>query len=132
MPSPQPVEDARTIARLARERAAEGERERKLSRDLVEAMIDAGFFRLCVPASVGGGEAPAATLVEVCEELARGDAAAGWCIAVMATAGMPGAYIPEDSAREIYGDARSVVGGVFAPRGRAVAEDKTYRVNGRW
>ena len=96
-------------------------------------MIDAGFFRLCVPASVGGGEADAATLVAVCEELARGDSAAGWCIAVMATAGMPAAYIPEDAAREIYGDARSVVGGVFAPKGRAVVEDgDTYRVTGRW
>jgi alkylation response protein AidB-like acyl-CoA dehydrogenase len=132
MPSSQPVASARTIAGLARERAAEGERERKLSGDLVEAMIDAGFFRLCVPSSVGGGEADPATLVAVCEELARGDAAAGWCIAVMATAGMPAAYIPEEVAREVYGDSRSVVGGVFAPRGRAVADGERYRVNGRW
>jgi alkylation response protein AidB-like acyl-CoA dehydrogenase len=128
----QPVETARTIARLARDRGTEGERDRKLSSDLVEAMIEAGFFRLCVPSSVGGGEADAATLVAVCEELARGDAAAGWCIAVMATAGMPAAYIPQATAREIYGDPRSVVGGVFAPRGRAVAEGGSYRVNGRW
>jgi alkylation response protein AidB-like acyl-CoA dehydrogenase len=132
MPSSQPVDAARRIAELARDRAAEGERERKLSRDVVEAMIDAGFFRLCVPASVGGGEALVATLVEVCEELARGDSAAGWCIAVMATAGMPAAYLPHDSAREIYGDERSVVGGVFAPRGRAVADGDRYRVTGRW
>jgi alkylation response protein AidB-like acyl-CoA dehydrogenase len=132
MPSSQQVASARTIAGLARERAPEGERERKLSGDLVEAMIDAGFFRLCVPSSVGGGEADPATLVAVCEELARGDAAAGWCIAVMATAGMPAAYIPEEVAREVYGDSRSVVGGVFAPRGRAVADGERYRVNGRW
>jgi indole-3-acetate monooxygenase len=132
MPSPQAVEEARSIAALAAERAAEGERERRLSGDLVEAMIDAGFFRLCVPASVGGGEADPATLVWVCEELARGDAAAGWCIAVMATAGMPAAYLPEEEAREVYGDPRSVVGGVFAPRGRAVVEGDRYRVSGRW
>jgi alkylation response protein AidB-like acyl-CoA dehydrogenase len=50
----------------------------------------------------------------------------------MATAGMPAAYIPEEAAREIYGDPRSVVGGVFAPRGRAVADGETYRVTGRW
>jgi indole-3-acetate monooxygenase len=132
MPFSQSVDSARTIATLARERAAKGERDRKLSTDLVEAMIDAGFFRLCVPSSVGGGEANPATLVAVCEELARGDAAAGWCIAVMATAGMPAAYIPEEVAREIYGDPRSVVGGVFAPRGRAVVQGESYRVTGRW
>src|SRR6185295_17490177 len=117
---------------LAAECGADGERERRLSGDVVEAMIDAGFYRLCVPSSVGGGEADPATLVAVCEELARGDAAAGWCIAVMATAGMPAAYIPEEVAREIYGDSRSVVGGVFAPRGRAVVQGETYRVTGRW
>jgi alkylation response protein AidB-like acyl-CoA dehydrogenase len=132
MASPQPVEAAREIAGLARDRAADGERDRRLSPDLVEAMIDAGFFRLCVPASIGGGEAPPAILVEVCEELARGDAAPGWCIAVMATAGMPAAYIPEDTAREVYGDSRSVVGGVFAPKGRAVIDGDGYLVSGRW
>ena len=136
MPTSQPVEEtleaARTIAALARDRAAEGERERRLATDLVDAMVDAGFFRLCVPASVGGGEAHPATLVSVCEELARGDAAAGWCIAVMATAGMPAAYIPEPAAQEIFGDPRSVVGGVFAPRGRAIADGDSYRVSGRW
>ncbi len=132
MASSMPVESARRIASLAYERAAEGERERKLSRDLVEAMIEAGFFRLCVPAAIGGGEADPATLIEVCEELARGDSAAGWCIAVMSTAGMVAGYIPEDSAREIYGDSSSVVGGVFAPRGKAVSAEDGFRVTGRW
>jgi indole-3-acetate monooxygenase len=132
MPPSQPVDQARAIAALASERAAEGERERKLSADLVEALIEAGFFRLCVPASIGGVEADTATTVEVCEELARGDSAAGWCIAVMSTAGMLAAYIPEEAAREAYGDTRSVVGGVFAPKGRAVTDGDAYRVTGRW
>jgi indole-3-acetate monooxygenase len=136
MPPSQPVEEtveaARTIASLARERASQGERDRRLATDLVDAMIDAGFFRLCVPATVGGGEADPATLVSVCEELARGDAAAGWCIAVMATAGMPAAYLPAQAAQEIFGDPRAVVGGVFAPRGRAVADGDSYLVSGRW
>jgi alkylation response protein AidB-like acyl-CoA dehydrogenase len=129
---PPAVEAARGIAGLAAEHAADGERERRLAREVVEAMVDAGFFRLCVPASIGGGEADAATLIQVCEELARGDAAAGWCIAVQSTAGMVGAYIPADSAREIYGGPRSVAGGVFAPRGRAVAHDDHFVVSGRW
>ena len=50
----------------------------------------------------------------------------------VATAGMLAAYIHEDAAQEIFGDPRSVVGGVFAPRGRALAEGDNYRVSGRW
>jgi indole-3-acetate monooxygenase len=132
MPASQPLELARTIATLAGECAEAGERDRKLAPGVVEALIEAGFFRLCVPASVGGGEADVATTVAVCEELARGDAAAGWCIAVMSTAGMLAAYIPQDAARRAYGDERAVVGGVFAPKGRAVVDGERYRVTGRW
>jgi alkylation response protein AidB-like acyl-CoA dehydrogenase len=132
MGSSETVETARAIARLAAGHADEGEQARKLARPVVDALIEAGFFRLCVPRSVGGGEADVAALVAACEELARGDAAVGWCIAVMSTAGMVAAYIPEEEAGEIYGPADSVVGGVFAPRGRAVAEDDGYRVSGRW
>jgi indole-3-acetate monooxygenase len=132
MPSSQPLDQARRIAAVAGDCAAEGERGRKLSHPVVDAMVEAGFFRLCVPRSVGGGEADVATLIAVCEELARGDAAAGWCIAVMSTAGMVAGYIPEDAAREIYGAPTSVVGGVFAPRGRALPEGDGYRVSGRW
>ena len=132
MVSSEAVDAARAIAEVAAEHASEGERERKLSRPVVEAMTEAGFFRLCVPASLGGGEADAAALIAVCEELARGDAAAGWCIAVMSTAGMVAAYIPEDDAREIYGPEDAVVGGVFAPRGRALPEGEHYRITGRW
>jgi indole-3-acetate monooxygenase len=132
MGSSETVETARAIARLAAEHADEGEQARKLSRPVVDALVEAGFFRLCVPRSVGGGEANVAALIAVCEELARGDAAVGWCIAVMSTAGMVAAYIPADEAHEIYGPSDSVVGGVFAPRGRAVAEGDCYRITGRW
>jgi alkylation response protein AidB-like acyl-CoA dehydrogenase len=126
------IETARDLAPLAERSAGEAERERRLSRELVDRMIEAGFFRMCVPRSIGGGESDPATLVSVCEELARGDAAAGWCIAVTSTAGMLAAYLPESASEQVYGAPESVVGGVFAPRGRAVAEDGAYRVSGRW
>ncbi len=60
--------------------------------------------------------------METVEALARADASAGWCLAVTATSGVLGGYLDEDAAREIYGQAGTAVGGVFAPRGRAVAE----------
>ena len=89
-------------------------------------MRRADLFRLCVPREIGGAEATPRTLVESVEALARADASAGWCLAVTATSGMLAGYLDEDAAREIYGTAGTAVGGVFAPRGRAVAED------GRW
>ncbi len=127
-----PVAAARSLAPRAAEHAAQGERERRLVPALVDALAHAGLFRLCVPAAVGGLEAPAGALVEAVEAVSQGDGAAGWCVAISATSGLVGGYLPEDSAREIYGSADAICGGVFAPKGRATAQGEGFRVSGRW
>ena len=96
-------------------------------------MAQAGLFRMLAPASAGGLEAPPAELVESVEALARGDGAAGWLVAVCATAGLLTAYLPPDRAGELFADPAAIVGGVFAPRGRGVAaEGGGIEVTGRW
>ena len=116
-----PLEAAREIAPRAAALAAEAEAERRLPATLSDELAEAGLYRLCVPESLGGGEAPPGELLGAVEELARGDAAAGWCVAVCATAGMLAAYLEPDAAREVFGASAGVVGGVFAPMGRAAA-----------
>ena len=119
-------------AALAAEHAERSERERRLAPEVVEAMRRADLFRLCVPSEIGGAEATPRALVESVETLARADGSAGWCLAVMATSGVLGGYLDEEAAREVYGEAGTTVGGVFAPRGRAVAEGGELDVTGRW
>jgi alkylation response protein AidB-like acyl-CoA dehydrogenase len=108
------------------------ERDRHLPRRVVDAMARAGVFRLCVPRAVGGLEADPHTLLRVIETLARADGSAGWCAMIGATSGVTSAYLRSDVAQEIYGDPLIVTGGVFAPKGTAVAVDGGYRVTGRW
>lgn len=131
-PTSSPTEAARELAPLAAELAAQGERARRLPAELSHEISEAGLYRLCVPASLGGAEARPSDLLGAVEALAIGDAAAGWCVAVCATAGMLAAYIDEDAAQEVYADPASVTGGVFAPSGRAVAEGERLEVSGRW
>ena len=126
------LEAAQAIALRASEAAEATERERRLPTDLVDGLRRAGIFRLCVPRAVGGLEADVATLLATVEALAEGDGSVGWCAAIAATSGAVGAYLPEAAAREVYGSPESIAGGVFAPRGRAVAVDGGYRVSGRW
>src|SRR4051794_30829566 len=120
------------LAELAARLAPETERARRLPEELVTAMTGAGVFRMAVPEAVGGLERHPAELVATVAELARGDGAAGWCAAIGATSGLVAGYLPEDGAREIYGDPRTISGGVFAPRGKATRVDGGYRVSGRW
>jgi indole-3-acetate monooxygenase len=131
-PTTDAVAAARDLAPLAADLAERGERERRLPAALSDAFADAGLYRLCVPAALGGPEASPHVLVDVLEVLGAADAAAAWCVGVCATSGMLAAYLPDDAAREVYGDSASVVGGVFAPMGRAEPHDGSFTIAGRW
>ncbi|HEU0023240.1 MAG TPA: acyl-CoA dehydrogenase family protein [Thermoleophilaceae bacterium] len=119
-------------AAAAEASADQTERERRLAPEVVEALRAGDLFRLCVPRGLGGAEASPRTLVEAVEALGRADASAGWCLAVTATSGLAAAYMDEDAAREVYGTEGVAVGGVFAPRGRAVGTGDELTVTGRW
>ena len=108
-----------------------GRARARLPAELCGALADAGLYRLCVPARLGGAEAPPPELLEVVETLAEADAATGWCVAVCATAGMLAAYVEPAAADEVFGDRGSIAGGVFAPSGRA-ASRPIGRGSGRW
>ena len=126
------VEAAAGLAPRVAELAEEGERERRLPAELVEGFRAAGLFSMGVPAELGGGEIPVLEFVEAIETVARADAAAGWCVMIQATSGVVGAYLSDDAAAEVFAGRDAVLGGVYAPLGKAVAEGDGYRVSGRW
>jgi indole-3-acetate monooxygenase len=76
------VDAARALAPQIRAAADEIEPMRRLPLRLVEAMAQAGLFRLWIPRALGGEETDPMTLVRVVEEVARADGAAGWCVAI--------------------------------------------------
>jgi len=130
---PSPHEAAVALAPRIRAAAAETERQRRLSPELVHALAAAGVFRMCVPRALGGGEVDPATMIETIETIAAADGAAGWSAMIGATSGVASAYLGEEAGREIYGsDPEVVSGGAFAPLGKATVVDGGYRVSGRW
>ena len=127
------VEIARSLYPLLASASSRIEQERRLPDDIVTALRNSRLFRLCVPKIYAGLEAPPVDMVEAIAEVARADGSAGWCVAIGATSGLLAGYLADADAREIYGtDPTSVSGGVFAPRGQAVAEGEAYRMRGRW
>lgn len=124
---------AGVLEAAAREGAAHADAERTLAPDVAEGLRDSGLLRMLVPASVGGGEVEPDRMVTAVEDLARADGAAGWCLAVAATGGALAAFMEPEPAREVFGDPRGWVAGVFAPKGRAVPTgDGHLEVTGRW
>jgi len=123
---------AEDVSALARERADETERERRLPDELVSSLRASGLFRAGAPTSLGAVQAPPAVTLRCAETVARGDASAGWCVSIAATSSLLAAYLPSDGAQEIFGDADAVAAGVWAPRGLARPIDGGLRVSGRW
>ena len=130
---PEDIRDtARVFTAELRERAEEIEDARRLPKDLSDRFAGAGLYRMCVPNIYGGLELPPAETMEAIEILARADGASAWCVFIGATSGSVLAMLPESSAREVFASKETLLSGVFAPRGKAVAIDDGFRVDGQW
>ncbi|HET7594070.1 MAG TPA: acyl-CoA dehydrogenase family protein, partial [Stellaceae bacterium] len=109
------------------------ERERRLPQPLVDAMLEAGLFRLLVPQPLDGGEIDPVGYARVIEAVAQLDASTAWCLCQTAVCGMVGAYLAPEAAWEIFGrDPRAVLAWGAGPGGRATPVDGGYRVTGTW
>ena len=120
------------ISALARELAPETERERRLPDELVARLRDSGLMLAGAPEEAGGLELDPGVALRCAEEIARGDAAAGWCVAIAETSGLLAAYLPDGSRTELFGDRRRIAAGVWAPRGQGRHADGGIVVSGRW
>jgi alkylation response protein AidB-like acyl-CoA dehydrogenase len=123
---------ARGLAPLIQQCRDEIERERRLPLPIVEALQQAGVFRMTMPRTLGGLEAQPHVQFEVLEALSALDASAGWCAYIGGSGGFFSAYLDDATAREMYPNPDAISGGAVRPAGRAQAVPGGYRVSGRW
>jgi indole-3-acetate monooxygenase len=126
---------ARALRPLIAGTGERGDRERRLPREVAEAMADAGLFRMLLSPSIGGGGAQLIDFLRVAEEVARADGSAGWCLvqgALSATQVAP--FLPLAVAREVFGDTRSILSNGTGPSGRVTAttDGSGYVLTGEW
>jgi alkylation response protein AidB-like acyl-CoA dehydrogenase len=126
----------RDLAPAISGRAAEIEAARRVPGDLLDQLIQAGCFRVLLPASHGGLGAELPAALRVFEALARSDASVGWTVMVGSSAWVDLAGLPRASFDRLFAaDRHAIVAGVINPAGRiSPVDDGTggYRVTGRW
>ncbi|MEA2166761.1 MAG: indole-3-acetate monooxygenase, partial [Solirubrobacteraceae bacterium] len=125
-------EIARDISSAARELAPDTERLRQLPDELVAPLRESGLLRAGAPREVEGLELAPGTALQCAEEIARGDASAGWCVSIAVTSSLLAAYLPEASRDELFGVGKGVAAGVWAPQGKGRPADGGIEVSGRW
>jgi alkylation response protein AidB-like acyl-CoA dehydrogenase len=107
----------------------------RLPDDLVQALADAGMFRLTLPRSIGGPEVDPTTWLMVLEDLSYADGAVGWVTAIAdGTAAAVVGGLTEPAVRALYGHDPRVVtcGAIGVMGGQATPVPGGYRVSGRW
>jgi indole-3-acetate monooxygenase len=125
------IERARALAPLIAREADEIERTRRLTQPVVSALIENGLYRVLLPQSFGGSEAPPEIFMQMLEEVAKADASTAWCLGQCSVCAMIAAYLDADVAREIF----DLPGGILAwgaIAGEAHVVPGGYQATGRW
>jgi len=118
---------------LLRNRAARGESDRVLPVEVVDAMAEAGVFRVLTPRRYGGYETDLRTLTEVSEALGEGDGSAAWVGMIIAVTNWLACLFPDKAQEEVFGaDPDARVTGVAAPTGMGERVPGGWRVSGKW
>ncbi|WP_258050348.1 acyl-CoA dehydrogenase family protein [Streptomyces finlayi] len=138
MPTTKIPEREELVARVAalvpllRASSARADEERRLSPEVIEALTDAGVFRMRVPARYGGYESDTRTLVDVTTELGRGDGSAAWVAQVCSIPGWMVGMFPDSVQDEVFTTPDTRVCGTLSPSAVAEPAPGGIVVNGRW
>jgi indole-3-acetate monooxygenase len=128
------LEQVERIGPILQASGAKSEELGTLAPEAVEALRDAGLFRLKLAATAGGAEADPLTEMLVLEELAYHDLTSGWCTMV-GTTGIAslGTFLPQAGYEAVFAGGHIPTAAIsFFPAGRALRADRGFRLTGRW
>jgi alkylation response protein AidB-like acyl-CoA dehydrogenase len=109
------------------------ERERRVPDAVMDAISEAGLFKLLLPASLGGAAADLVTYNGVIEALAMADASTAWCVSQALTSSHAAGFLAPEVASEVFGTGYGVVAwGPPAGAAKAIAVEGGYRSSGTW
>jgi alkylation response protein AidB-like acyl-CoA dehydrogenase len=128
----QLVQRASELVPLLRKHAAWSEENRRLHEESIEALADAGIFRMRVPARYGGYESDTRTLVDVAVELGRADGSTAWTASVYWIPTWMTCMFPDQVQDEVFSTPDVRVCGTLSPSAMAVPTDGGIVVNGKW
>ncbi|RKR86880.1 alkylation response protein AidB-like acyl-CoA dehydrogenase [Micromonospora pisi] len=128
----QLVSRASELAPLLRKNADVAETDRRLPDETIEALGQAGFYRMRVPIRYGGYECDTRTLVEVATELGRADGSAAWTASVYWIPTWMACTFPDEVQDEVFATPDVRVCGTLSPSAMATPVDGGVLVDGKW
>lgn len=115
-----------------RERAAWSEEHRRIHDDSLQALAEAGVFKLRMPHRYGGAESNTRTLVDVAIELGRADGALAWTVSTYWIASWIVGLFQDEAQDEVFANPDVRICGAVSPSGTVVPVEGGYQLNGSW
>jgi indole-3-acetate monooxygenase len=126
------IDKARALQPMIAAASPANDEIRELTKPVVAALIEGGFFHMLKPKSVGGMELRPIVFTQVTEALAAADGSTGWVTCQSNGCSMSAAYLDAESAKEIFGPVNGIL--AWGPPGPFEAEpiEGGYRISGTW
>lgn len=124
---------ATALVPLLSRNAERADRERKIPKENIDALAEAGLWGLTRPRARGGYQTNVRTTVEVIRELAKGCGSTAWVMMISTIEQMVVCFMPPKAQEDIYAlSADPRFCGTFAPTSQARRVDGGIILNGRW
>src|SRR5512145_2049435 len=96
------VERTAALVPMLRERAPAAEKNRRVPPETLDALAEAGVFRMTAPKTFGGSEADFQTQCDVLAEVARGCPSTSWVATIFSAMSWLVGVFPDETQEEIY------------------------------
>jgi alkylation response protein AidB-like acyl-CoA dehydrogenase len=108
------------------------EQHRRLHEASLEALHQAGIFRLRTPGRYGGYECDTRTLVEALATIGEGDGSTAWVAWVLASNTWLMGLFPDTVQDEVFTTPDARVSGTLSPTGKLESREGGFVLNGGW
>lgn len=127
------IERATRLVPLIREHAAKTSEDRQVAPAVMQAIEQAGLFKLLVPKRYGGLGTNLRTMMETVAEVGRGDGSTSWAVALLNVCTWFATTYSQRAQDEVFGqNPNAKCCGIFTPGSKAERVEGGYRVSGRW
>lgn len=118
---------------VLRENGREGEKDRRVRQESIDALKGVGAFRVSTLTRFGGLGLGHGAAMRVGREVARGDGGTAWVVSLLNSGAWYTRHFSEQVQEEIFGESPdTLVSAVVAPTGVARKVDRGYEVTGKW
>ncbi|GAA4558481.1 flavin-dependent monooxygenase [Planotetraspora kaengkrachanensis] len=127
------LEAVRTLLPVITERARATDEDRGVPAETIQALVEAGVFRMLQPKRYGGAESDPVWFFEVVREISGVCGSTGWVASVLGVHPWHVGLFDEAAQDEVWGeDQDALVASSYAPVGRLTPVEGGYELTGRW